>query len=196
MIGLAELSMNHERTQFDFDSIIDRRHTGAVKWDRFRDRDIIPMWVADMDFASPPCVIDAIRMRASHGVFGYTDPPDALNPTICSEMKREFGWIVEPEHLVWLPGLVTALNLVCRAIGNEGDEIITATPIYPPFLTAPVNQQRQVIRVQMLERDGTWHWDFDALQRAITPRTRLLLLCNPHNPVGRVFNREDRKSVV
>jgi cysteine-S-conjugate beta-lyase len=176
---------------FDFDEIIDRRGTAAVKWDKYAERDVIPMWVADMDFRSPPAVVEAVRLRVQHGVFGYTDPPPQLNAVIVEHLTRAYGWTVKPEWLMWLPGLVTGINLVCSAIGEEGDDVITATPVYHPFLTGPVNQQRSVVRVPMRSEGNRWLWDFERLETSITPRSKLLLLCNPHNPVGRVFSREE-----
>jgi len=176
---------------FDFDEIIDRRGTAAVKWDKYAERDVIPMWVADMDFRSPPAVVEAVRLRVQHGVFGYTDPPPQLNAVIVEHLTRAYGWTVKPEWLMWLPGLVTGINLVCSAIGEEGDDVITATPVYHPFLTGPVNQQRGVVRVPMRLEGNRWLWDFERLEASITPRSKLLLLCNPHNPVGRVFSREE-----
>jgi len=176
---------------FDFDEPIDRRHTAAIKWDKYAGRDVIPMWVADMDFRSAPAILEALDQRVRHGVFGYTDPPAELNDVIVAHLETEYGWRIEHDWLVWLPGLVTGINLVSRAIGDDGDDVITAVPVYHPFLTGPVNQRRTVTRVPMrLERDR-WAWDLERLEASITPRTRLLLLCNPHNPVGRVFSREE-----
>ena len=176
---------------FDFDTVIDRRQTDSLKWERYRDRDILPLWVADMDFCSPPAVIEALHARVAHGVFGYTLPPRALIETVVGMLAEEFGWQVEPGWLVWLPGLVTGLNVACRAVGKEGDGVLTMTPAYPPFLTAPGLSGRELITVPLAEADTRWTIDLAALAAAITPRTRLLLLCNPHNPTGRVFTRAE-----
>ena len=179
------------RAEFDFDEVIDRRNTAAVKWDKYAGCDIIPMWVADMDFRSAPAIIEALKRRVEHGVFGYTDPPQQLNDAIVAALERDHGWKIRSDWLMWLPGLVSGINLVCRAIGEDGDEVVTATPVYHPFLSGPVHQGRAVTRVPM-RLDGTrWVWDLDRLEAALTPRTKLLLLCNPHNPVGRVFSREE-----
>jgi cysteine-S-conjugate beta-lyase len=176
---------------FDFDEVIDRRGTAAVKWDKYAGRDVIPMWVADMDFRSAPAILEALKRRAEHGVFGYTDPPEELGDVIVTALERAHGWKIRHEWLMWLPGLVSAINLVCRAIGEDGDDVLTAIPVYPPFLSAPLHQRRTVTRVPM-RLDGTkWVWDVERLEVVITPRTKLLLLCNPHNPVGRVFTREE-----
>ena len=175
----------------DFDQIVDRRATSALKWDKYAGRDIIPMWVADMDFRSAPAIVEALVQRARHGVFGYTETPAELNQVIVAHLRTAYGWQVQPEWLLWLPGLVSAINLVCRAIGEDGDDVITAVPVYHPFLTGPANQRRSVTRVPLQLRNGRWEWDFERLEQSLTARTRLLLLCNPHNPVARVFTRDE-----
>ena len=186
----------NKATEFDFDTTVNRRGTAAVKWDKYRDQRVIPMWVADMDFACAPPIIEALHRRVDHGIFGYSNPPEGLTEATLAYLRNEYGWNIKPEWIVWLPGLVVGLNVVSRAFGSEGDDVVTAVPIYPPFLSAPANASRNVIRVQMTESEGLgsgglWRWDIDALERAITPRSRVLLLCNPHNPVGRVFTRDE-----
>lgn len=182
---------NSSETALDFDQVIDRSTTSAQKWTKYAGRDVIPMWVADMDFRSAPTIVEALRERAEHGVFGYTEPSAELNAAIVATLQRDHGWTIQPEWLMWLPGLVSGLNLVSRAIGEDGDDVVTATPVYHPFLTGPVHQRRTVTRVPLRLENGRWLWDFDRLEQSITPRTRLLLLCNPHNPVGRVFTRDE-----
>ncbi len=178
-------------TPFDFDTIIDRTGTGSEKWDRYEGRDILPLWVADMDFASPPVVIDALHKRISHGVFGYTHAPQGAIDAVREHLERDFGWQIEPEWLVWLPGLVCGLNVLCRAVGETGDDVVTFTPIYPPFLSAPPLSGKGLVTVPLCCVEGRWGIDPEALERAITPRTRMLLLCSPHNPVGRVWSRQE-----
>jgi cystathionine beta-lyase len=177
--------------EFNFDATINRRGTAAAKWDKYGDRDVIPMWVADMDFACAPPIIEALHRRIDHGIFGYSNPPAGLTDATLAYLEGEYGWKIQPEWIVWLPGLVVGLNVVSRAFGSEGDDIVTAVPIYPPFLSAPSHASRNTVRVQMTESQGVWRWDIAALERAITPRSRVLLLCNPHNPVGRVFTRQE-----
>lgn len=177
--------------RFDFDTIIDRRNTASEKWDKYRGRDIIPLWVADMDFRSPPAVIQALHERVEHGVFGYTHPPAELIEAVRAHLLADFNWAVEEEWIVWLPGLVCGLNVLCRAVGGEGDEVVTFTPIYPPFMSAPGLSDRGLVTVPLQLREGRWVADLEALERAITPRTKLLLLCSPHNPVGRAWSREE-----
>ena len=176
---------------FDFDKLIDRHRTGSVKWDKYVGRDVIPMWVADMDFRSAPVIVKALRQRVEDGVFGYTDPPPELNDVIVAALERDHGWKIRQDWLMWLPGLVTGINLVARAIGEDGDDVVSAVPVYHPFLSGPVHQRRTVTRVPMRLEGTKWSWDLERLEAAITPRTRLLLLCNPHNPVGRVFSRDE-----
>ncbi len=179
------------RHPFDFDTIIDRSNTASEKWDKYRGRDIIPLWVADMDFRSPPAVIQALHERVEHGVFGYTHPPAELVEAVRAHLLADYRWAVEEEWIVWLPGLVCGLNVLCRAVGGAGDEVVTFTPIYPPFMSAPGLSDRGLIKVPLQLREGRWVADLEALERAITPRTKLLLLCSPHNPVGRAWSREE-----
>lgn len=174
----------------NFDAIIDRRNTHSNKWDKYRGRDILPLWVADMDFASPASVLAALHQRIDHGVFGYTNPPDSLVAAVQAYAERHYGWRIEADWFVWLPGLVQGLNLACRAVGRPGDAVLTCTPVYPPFLRAPGLAQRQLITVPLVDRGADWGFDFDALAAAMTASTRLFLLCHPHNPVGRLW-RED-----
>jgi cystathionine beta-lyase len=176
---------------FDFSIPVERRDTASMKWDKYKGRDIIPLWVADMDFCSPPAVIDALRQRIAHGVFGYTVPPESLSTIVVEMLQADYGLEIEPRWLVWLPGLVTGLNVACRAVGQEDDDVMTAVPIYPPFLSAPENSRRHLVKVPLQEKDNRWTFDFDRLESAITPNTRLFMLCNPHNPVGRIFSRDE-----
>jgi cystathionine beta-lyase len=175
----------------DFDEIIDRSGTSSEKWQRYRGRNIIPLWVADMDFRSPPAIIESLQRRVSHGIFGYTTPPEELVEAVSVSLLEEFGWPVDREWIVWLPGLVTGLNVACRAVGRDGDDVLTSTPVYPPFFSAPRHSLRNPVTVPLTVKGERWTLDFDGLEKSLTPRTRLLLLCNPHNPVGRAYEREE-----
>lgn len=179
------------RIPFDFDRVPDRRAVPGEKWGRYAGRDVLPLWVADMDFAAPPAVIDALRRRLEHGVFGYTDAWPELADAVVEGIARDHAWRIEADWLVWLPGVVTGFNLACRATGEAGDEVFTATPVYPPFLSAPANSERRLVSRPLTLADGRWGWDRAAVEAAMSPRTRLLMLCNPHNPVGRVFDRDE-----
>lgn len=185
-----------KKSFFDFDTPVDRCGTFSMKWDKYKERDVIPLWVADMDFLSPPAVINALSERVKHGIFGYSSPPDELSGIVICMLEEEYGWKIGKEWIVWLPGLVTGLNVVCRAVGEDGDDVMTAVPVYPPFLTAPGNSRRNLITTHLVEKSGKWVFDFESMEKAITKRTRLFLLCNPHNPVGRIYSRDELISLV
>jgi cystathionine beta-lyase len=176
---------------FDFDTIIDRRNTGSAKWDKYKDRDVIPLWVADMDFRAAPAIRHALQQRVDHGVFGYALAPEGLAEALQAFLHSWHGWTIEKDWITWLPGVVPAMAAACRAIGDDGDDVMTAVPIYPHFLSVHKPARRNLITVPLQLREGRWTFDFDAIERAITPRTRLFLLCNPHNPVGRSYSREE-----
>ena len=172
---------------YDFTNCPDRRGTGSLKWERYPGRDVVPMWVADMDFLSAPEITAALQQRAAHGVFGYTVPPQSTVDAVIAYLADKHGYAAAPEQIVWFPGLVPALNVACRAFVQPGEEVITCTPVYPPFLSAPEFAGVGLTKVDLAEKDGVWDIDFEALEKAITPTTKLFILCNPHNPVGRVF---------
>jgi len=176
---------------FDFDTPIDRARSDSQKWQKYAGQDILPLWVADMDFAAPPAVLDALQARVAHGVLGYAKPLASLAEATVGYCARRYGWSVDPSWLVWLPGLVTGLNVAARALGEDGDEILCATPVYPPFMSSPANQRRRTIAVPMVRNGARWEMDFAALERAVTPRSRAFFLCSPHNPVGRAFTRAE-----
>lgn len=180
----------------NFHTIIDRSGTSSLKWKKYAGKDILPMWVADMDFAAPACVPDALRTRVDHGVFGYTMPPDELVNLVCTRFRERYSWPIEPEWLVWLPGVVPGLSAACTAYTDPEDEIATFTPIYPPFLQLPRTCGRRVNRIPLAVRNGRYTIDPDLFERSLTPRTRLLLLCQPHNPVGRVFTDDELRPVL
>lgn len=174
----------------DFDTPINRRGTSSMKWDRYPES-ALPLWVADTDFRSPPALIQALRERVEHGVFGYTDPPEELLEVVRERLWRLYRWPVDAEWIIWLPGLVTGINAACRAAGERGSQVLSMTPIYPPFLSAPDKAERGLITTPMVLDGELWVIDYAALESAITPDTSLLLLCNPQNPLGRVFRREE-----
>jgi cystathionine beta-lyase len=172
---------------YDFTNCPDRSGTGSLKWERYSGRDVLPMWVADMDFVSAPEIIAALQERAAHGVFGYTIPPRSTVEAALEYLQTRHGVTATAEQIVWFPGLVPALNVACRAFVQSGEEVLTCTPVYPPFLSAPEHAGVGLRTVDLVENNGTWDIDFGALESAVTPRTKLFILCNPHNPVGRVF---------
>ena len=180
--------MARNRPAFDFDEVIDRRAVPGDKWGRYAGRDVVPMWVADMDFAAPPAIIEALHARLDHRVFGYTDAWPSLIEAVIDGIARDHDWRIEADWLVWLPGVVTGFNVACRMAGEPGDAVLTATPVYPPFLRAPANNQRRLQTVDLVCDGARWQWDWDALDATLDADTRMLLLCHPHNPVGRVFD--------
>ena len=175
-------------SNFDFDRPIDRRDGDSLKWNKYAGRDVLPLWVADMDFVAPPAVVAALERRVAHGCYGYSKPWPGLVDAVLGYLQRRYDWKVAPEWLVWLPGLVTGLNAACRAV--EGDAL-TAIPVYPPFLSAPKLAGRKLQMVPLVLSGDSWGWDFAQMEAAVTPETRLLLLCHPHNPVGRAWSREE-----
>jgi cystathionine beta-lyase len=176
---------------YDFDQVVDRSQSDSIKW-RLYGEEVLPLWVADMDFRSPEPVIRALHERVEHGVFGYGVEPPELREVVVAWLQRSHGWQVAPEALVFLPGVATGYNLACRAVAAPGDGVLVQTPIYPPILLAPPNAGLTVDQMELTRRpDGTYGIDFDAFEAAITERTRLFILCSPHNPVGRVFQRRE-----
>src|SRR6266498_4070791 len=169
---------------FDFDHAPDRRGGDSVKWNRYAGRDVLPLWVADMDFAVAPAIQEALHRRVDHGVFGYAEPWPSLVEAVIDHLAGEYGWAVEPAWIVWLPGLVTGLGVACRAVGGSA---FTATPIYPPFLSAP----ERLVTAPLRRGEDRWEWDLTAVEAALGPETRLFLLCHPHNPVGRAWDEAE-----
>ena len=143
-------------TKFEFDTAPDRRNSDSSKWEKYGHHDIIPLWVADMDFRTAPCIIEMLLQRVEHGIFGYTQPPKELPRVIGDALERDFGWAIEPDWIVWMPSLVVGLNVVSRAFAAPGEEILTAIPIYPPFLSAPRYADRVTVTAPLREHEGRW----------------------------------------
>ena len=172
----------------DFDIPVERRNTSSIKWDRYKGRNVIPMWLADMDFRSPRPVIKALLERVEHGIFGYTSAPEVLYETVIDMLRREYDWKVHPEWLVWLPGLVTGLNLACHAFTAKGDGVMSAFPVYNPFLEAPRLAERRLVKVELKYENSRYELDYDGIEAACDDGVKMFELCNPHNPVGRAFS--------
>lgn len=175
----------------DFNKTFNRRGTGSLKWDKYQDENILPMWVADMDFKAMPQVREALKKEAEYGIYGYSVATADLNQTIIDRLEDLYGWTIKKEDIVWMPGVVPALNLACRAVGESGDKVMTTTPIYPPFLSSPGFSDRVLNDVPLKEENQHWSMDFEALEAACDEKTKLYLFCNPHNPVGRVYSRDE-----
>lgn len=171
---------------FDFDTPITRRGTGCIKYDRKPELD--PFWVADMDFASAPAILKALHSRVEHGIFGYAQPHASLNEAVIDYLRERRGASVPLDEIVHLGGLVPALSLAARAFCKPGDAVMTCTPVYPPFIGVHHDAHVSLITVDHVLTAGQWTFDWDAMENAVTPETKVFLLCNPQNPLGRVFS--------
>lgn len=203
-IGAAGIWLNQDTfmTPFDFDALIERRQTLSTKWSH-PDPEMIPMWIADMDFAVAPAIQAALRARAEHPVFGYQFDVPALRQLLVERLAKRHGIAAEPDQLIFSPGLVVALHAAARAVGEPGTGVVTFTPVYPPFLTAPGTAGKALIPVPLASQnqDGILHYeiDFDALDHALAHADAapcLFMLCNPHNPVGRAFTRAELEQLA
>ncbi len=174
----------------NFDRIVDRRSTDSVKWNYYGDA--LPLWVADMDFRAPEPVIRALRQRVEHGIFGYGTEPSELRPLLVEHLQRLYGWEVPAKALVFVPGVMSGFNLTSRAVTRPGDGLLVQTPVYSPILHIPKNVNLVMNEMELTRRtDGQYEIDFDLFEATITGRTRAFVLCNPHNPIGRVFRRDE-----
>jgi len=186
--------------KYDFETVIDRSQTCSLKWDFCHQvlgvPGVIPMWVADMDFAAPPEVVEAIKKRAEHGAYGYPFIPRSFWTSIINWMKRRHNWEIKREWLSRAPGVVPALNMCVQTYTAPGDKIIVQSPVYYPFFSAVENNGRRVIRNPLIFQNNRWKMDFKDLKKKIDHRTRMLILCSPHNPVGRVWEREELESLA
>lgn len=181
--------------KYNFDERIDRKNTNCIKWDTaeraYKDNDIIPLWIADMDFKAPQEVVDAIKERADHGVFGYTRRSQESYEAVIKWMKKRFNWQVEREWIKFAPGVVPGLNIVVEAFTKPGDEVIIQTPVYHPFYSIVKNSGCQIVENPLKCNKGRYEMDFYNLKKIITKKTRMLILCSPHNPVGRVWTKDE-----
>jgi cystathionine beta-lyase len=174
---------------FDFDTVIPRRGTGNIKYDRRPELD--PFWVADMDFASAPPILEALHKRMDHGIFGYAQAHEGLNEALLAYLLERRGATVPIENIIHLGGLVPALSLAARAFCKSGDSVMTCTPVYPPFIGVHHDAHVGLITVDHVKVDGRWEFDWEAMENAVTPETKIFLLCNPQNPLGRVFTADE-----
>jgi len=182
---------------YDFDRLVDRRHTDSSKWQKYGP-DVLPLWVADMDFQSPEPVIRALRERVEHGVFGYLalEQPE-FHELFADRLLKRYGWRVSPDAVVIIPGVIPGFNVAGRILAAPGDGLILQTPVYPPILRAASSIGLTREEAPLARRaDGRYEVDLDAFSTAIGERTRFFLLCNPHNPVGRVLTRDELMSLA
>jgi cysteine-S-conjugate beta-lyase len=176
---------------YDFDRVIDRRQTESNKWHKYP-ADVLPLWVADMDFRAPEPVIRALRERVEHGVFGYGVEQPEFYEVVLERLQKRYGWRVSPEAILLIPGVIPGFNLAARAFTTSGDGILIKTPMYPPIRRVPDNVRLGSDEMELSRRvDGQYTVDLDRFEAAIRARTRMFLLCNPHNPVGRVYRRDE-----
>lgn len=181
--------MTHAAPTLSFDTPITRRGTGCIKYDRRPELE--PFWVADMDFASAPEILAALHNRIDHGVFGYAQAHAGLIQAVLDYLKARRQAVVPVEHLIHLGGLVPALSLAVRAFCGPGEAVMTCTPVYPPFRHVHHDARVDLITVDHIQQGGRWEFDWEGMERAVTQQTRLFLLCNPQNPLGRVFSRDE-----
>lgn len=181
---------------YDFDAPVDRAGTWSSRWERHAGEDVIPLWVADTDFRAPPEVLRALAARIEHGVLGYTVPPPALLEAIVERQLRRYGWQIRPEWIVMLPGVVPGLHLAARSLTRAHEHILSPRPVYHHLTRAPELAPRAWADVPLVLDRGRWVLDLDALRRARTPQTRMLFLCNPQNPGGTVFRRDELVAIA
>lgn len=184
---------------YNFDEIINRSGTGSYKYDLrkriFKNEEVIPMWVADMDFKTPDFVIDAIQKRLEHEILGYSFIPDSYYRSIIDWNKRNHQWKIQQEWISFAPGVVPALNLLVMAFTRPGDNIIIQPPVYFPFFSAVENHKRELVTNPLRYERGLYSMDFDDLESRINARTRMFILCNPHNPTGNVWSHDILKRI-
>lgn len=177
--------------KYDFDKTIDRRATNSYKWDSAPEG-VLPMWVADMDFRTAPAIIDALQKRVVHGIFGYTRVPDAYYDAVTSWFSRRHGWDIDREWIIYTSGVVPAVSAVIKALTVPGDKVIVQTPVYNCFFSSIRNNGCEIVSNPLRRTADTYEMDFDALERcAADPRAKVMLLCNPHNPAGRVWTPDE-----
>jgi len=180
---------------YDFDEIIERRGTNSCKWDEVKANEALPMWVADMDFKSPPEVIAALEDRVRHGVFGYAGCWDNWYEVLLGWMKKRYGWEARREWIDNSPGVVASLNMLVRAYTHPGDRVIIQTPVYSPFYTAARNNGCQLVKNPLVLDNNRYRMDLSHLKARVPSRVKAMILCSPHNPGGRVWSREELKEL-
>lgn len=182
--------------KYDFDKVTPRCGTNSYKWDSTDDKEVLPMWVADMDFPTAPCIINALERRVEHGIFGYTRVPEEYYDAVISWFSRRHHWKPRREWFIYTSGVVPALSAVIKALTNVGDKVLTLTPVYNCFFSSIRNNGCELDSCALRYEDNTFSIDYEDLERrAADPKTTLMLLCNPHNPSGRVWTREELRRI-
>lgn len=178
--------------KFDFDTPVDRRETNSYKWDTLPEEGLIPLWVADMDFRTAPCIIEALKKRVEHGVFGYTAVPDSYYDSVIRWFGSRHSLNLNKEEIIYTSGVVPAISAIIKALAKPGDKVVVQTPVYNCFFSSIHNNDCIASENPLIFRNGTFYIDFEDLERRLAePEAKLMLLCNPHNPAGRVWTREE-----
>lgn len=182
--------------EYLFDKTVIRRHTNSVKWDEAESDDVIPLWVADMDFQAAPCIIDALRRRVEHGVFGYTHVPESYYESIIRWFQRRHNWLIHRDWIIYTTGVVPAISAIIKALTEPGDKVVVQTPVYNCFFSSIRNNGCEVVESPLSVYDDngipTYEIDFEDLEEKVSdPRVKIFLLCNPHNPAGRIWTVEE-----
>ena len=178
--------------QYNFDEIIPRRGTNCVKWDSMESDDVLPMWVADMDFHTAPAIVKALQQRVAHGIFGYTHVPDAYYEAVTNWFARRHQWQIQREWMIYIPGVVPALSAIIKALTVPGDKVLIQTPVYNCFFSSIRNNGCEIVTNPLLNANNTFTVNYEELEKkASDPKVKAMILCNPHNPAGRVWTREE-----
>jgi cystathionine beta-lyase len=185
---------------FDFDKVIARTGSASVKFDGraeyFGSADVLPLWVADMDFAAPEAVTKALAKRAEHPIYGYTFYPESMVDALIAWLQKRHGWAVQRDWIIMAPGVVTSLFAGVMAFAEQGEAVIVQPPVYAPFFSSVTTNQRRLIENPLLLIDGVYHIDFEHLERCAAEGAKMLLFCSPHNPVGRVWNKAELEQLL
>ena len=184
----------------DFDTVIDRSNTNSVKWDSISEtygkENLLPLWVADMDFMSPRPVVQALTDFAKNGLYGYTVTPDSLFQAVINWQKKHFGYELNKEAIIFSPGVVSSIGIAIQAFTEPGDAVLIHDPVYPPFAEMITANHRQLIRSKLIEKDGYFAMDFADMEAQIMEHdVKLMILCNPHNPGGRVWHQDELQTL-
>lgn len=176
---------------YDFDTAYNRKDTGSIKWDEVTTPNMLPMWVADMDFVSAPEIVKALHERVDSPIYGYSNLRQSYFDSVVAWMKRRHQLEIKSDWITFTPGVVIALNLAVQSVSEPGDEILIASPVYGPFRSAIGATSRVLVETTLVNNNGYYRFDFEDLESKISPKTKAFILCSPHNPVGRVWNREE-----
>lgn len=183
--------------EFDFDRIYDRRGTNCVKWDSSEDSRLLPLWVADMDFKAAPAIIKALEDRVAQGIFGYTRVSQNYYDAVINWFKTRHQWTISQDSIIYTPGIVPALSAIIKALTQPGDKVLIQTPVYNCFFSSTRNNGCETKESPLVYKDNTYHIDFERLDRdAADPAVKVMVLCNPHNPAGRVWTKEELLAIA